>query len=258
MQSIVAEALEELRASEQVDEKLNSGISDDLTFGGHTAAWGSWFDTATNRWGYACCHGVSRGESCAAASTADDGAVGCVETGLSPQKQSLLPRASFQDSEEFVLNWARVLLREWGDLLVDGSLVVSADAYFGASSRLCEAEKASVPLFKALDDRSLDNATVLKLERIATLALNREYCAANQAYLDLTLGNVRWHTMGALHSQDVTCGKKKAISAAREKHVGESVLNGAVGKDGIFLVKRLVSLSQLLCPSADVSKQFAR
>mmetsp|Transcript_20212 Transcript_20212/g.56018 ORF Transcript_20212/g.56018 Transcript_20212/m.56018 type:complete len:365 (+) Transcript_20212:51-1145(+) len=40
---------------------------DDVFVSGHTAVWGSWYDSVAKRWGYACCHGMQRDQECAAA-----------------------------------------------------------------------------------------------------------------------------------------------------------------------------------------------
>lgn len=42
-----------------------SKYDDDALFGQHTAVWGSWYDTNTGNWGYACCrHHVKSDPEC--------------------------------------------------------------------------------------------------------------------------------------------------------------------------------------------------
>ncbi len=53
------------------DVKVVSRYEEDVLIGNHTAIWGSWYDIPSGTWGYACCHGTTKGSYC----TGEDGKV---------------------------------------------------------------------------------------------------------------------------------------------------------------------------------------
>jgi len=61
----------------------------------HRSVWGSWYDPKEQRWGYACCRGVQKGQPCTAASAAE----GQVTSNLTPNSSSCEDDYS-TDSEE--------------------------------------------------------------------------------------------------------------------------------------------------------------
>ena len=44
--------------------KVVSKYEEDVLVGNHTAIWGSWYDIVSGQWGYACCHGTTKGSYC--------------------------------------------------------------------------------------------------------------------------------------------------------------------------------------------------
>ena len=51
------------------DTKVTSRYEEDVLVGNHTSVWGSWYDMSSGAWGYACCHGTTKGSYC----TGEDG-----------------------------------------------------------------------------------------------------------------------------------------------------------------------------------------
>lgn len=51
-----------LKGSERALTK--SKYEEDVLIGNHTSTWGSWFDAATGRWGFACCHQTMKNSYC--------------------------------------------------------------------------------------------------------------------------------------------------------------------------------------------------
>lgn len=51
------------------DVKVVSRYDEDVLVGNHTSIWGSWYDIPSGTWGYACCHGTTKGSYC----TGEDG-----------------------------------------------------------------------------------------------------------------------------------------------------------------------------------------
>jgi pre-mRNA-processing factor SLU7 len=60
----------------------SSRYEEDVLDGSHTAVWGSWFDFASNKWGYACCRSTIRSPKCT-------GAAGIAAHALSQRLASL-------------------------------------------------------------------------------------------------------------------------------------------------------------------------
>eukprot|EP00747_Dinoflagellata_sp_TGD_P008620 gnl/TRDRNA2_/TRDRNA2_118243_c1_seq1.p1 gnl/TRDRNA2_/TRDRNA2_118243_c1~~gnl/TRDRNA2_/TRDRNA2_118243_c1_seq1.p1 ORF type:complete len:154 (-),score=24.21 gnl/TRDRNA2_/TRDRNA2_118243_c1_seq1:8-409(-) len=132
-----------------------------------------------------------------------------------------------------------------------------ADQHFGSCARLCEAEKAVAPLLKLLDapENDLAEDHLLMLERITSLVLEREYKAANQAYIELTVGKGTWHNSMKVC---ITGCAKQPRGGMHTVKKGTSFLDTEGAKEYMFCLKRLVALSQLIRPNDDISKHSIR
>mmetsp|Transcript_89697 Transcript_89697/g.280734 ORF Transcript_89697/g.280734 Transcript_89697/m.280734 type:complete len:634 (-) Transcript_89697:190-2091(-) len=313
---------------------------------GHSEVWGSWFDMASQRWGYRCCRGMLRDEPCSSeqshasepkpigASEGPGGPTGADNPAgsMGPGVEGLQPREQFAEAVDFVVHWVRAVLHDWRDALRRGVPEVAAHERFGTWERLGEAERAVVPLLRLLEACSMGfslneavqvwsvgnnkwmNGTVLevlsseavvstgrtssngslmpagsvlvsfsggdsrkwvsapsastvlrkpsrvslakqaieKLESIATLSTEREYHAANQAYIELTLGHGRWH--GDLSISGLTGSNKAPRNGFKVKRDQSNFLDTEEAKVYMFCLKRLVSFLQLIRPNSDVSK----
>jgi len=152
-------------APESERRMLESALyQEDVLEFGHSEVWGSWFDIASQRWGYRCCQGLSRADECTAVSLpqAPEGeqAAGAgveaadaldeppiiARSGLA----SLQPRESFADAVDFVVQWVQAVLFDWREGLHAGLSEVMAHARFGSCEQLAEAERAVAPLLRLL------------------------------------------------------------------------------------------------------------
>mmetsp|Transcript_416 Transcript_416/g.1419 ORF Transcript_416/g.1419 Transcript_416/m.1419 type:complete len:347 (+) Transcript_416:109-1149(+) len=147
---------------------------------GHSSVWGSWFDAACSKWGYACCHGTARAEACLASSLVSAAVVGdrrrgdIVASGPSPyecvagtdEANGLRSREEFADSALFIMHWIRAALQEWRKRLTSEEAKLQGDARFATFSsmdQLKDAERAIAPLFPILVASS---SSYLRNERV--------------------------------------------------------------------------------------------
>jgi len=150
---------------------------------------------------------------------------------------------------KIILAFLKFLLQTWGQML---------------NSRT-EAEKVSVrgklntatygqtqsyltPLFRKLKTKTLPEDILESLVSIVKLLLAREYVKANDAYLQMAIGNAPWPigvTMVGIHART---GREKIFS----KHVAH-VLNDETQRKYIQALKRLMTKCQQFFPT-DPSK----
>eukprot|EP00931_Biecheleriopsis_adriatica_P090727 TRINITY_DN64661_c0_g1_i1.p1 TRINITY_DN64661_c0_g1~~TRINITY_DN64661_c0_g1_i1.p1 ORF type:complete len:347 (-),score=53.68 TRINITY_DN64661_c0_g1_i1:2-1042(-) len=93
-----------------------------------------------------------------------------------------------------------------------------------------------------------------KLARIAELATEREYHAASQTYLELTVGHGKWH--GDLSVKGMTGCAKAPRNGFKVKKDSADFLGTEEAKEYTMWIKRLVAFSQLVQPKSDVSKNM--
>eukprot|EP00913_Durusdinium_trenchii_P034776 g32531.t1 len=71
-----------LKGSERALTK--SKYEEDVLIGNHSSTWGSWFDAATGRWGFACCHQCMKNSYCVPIQKAE------LEAGAEPEDEGVL------------------------------------------------------------------------------------------------------------------------------------------------------------------------
>merc|ERR1712187_773832 len=93
-----------------------------------------------------------------------------------------------------------------------------------------------------------------ELERMAALGRNREYLAAQKAYMKLALGNKRWNNTCVTHVS------ANSMSGAREYRRNRDDLNtydvDPVSRRYIQGMKKLVQFTQSIQPNTDQSKNI--
>ncbi|CAE8613123.1 unnamed protein product [Polarella glacialis] len=107
-------------------------------------------------------------------------------------------------------------------------------------------------LLRKAHKADLSQEAIDKLARISELALEREYSAANQAYIELTVGSGKWH--GSLSVKGMTGCAKAPRGGFQVKRDQVSFLETEEAVAYMFCLKRLVAFCQLLRPNTDVSK----
>ena len=118
------------------DVKVMSRYEEDVLVGNHTAVWGSWYDMDSGMWGYACCHGTTKGSYC----SGEDGKVAAAKN------RAMM--ASNMERDE-----AR---KKVGD--VDGGKVVHTNVNANANAALSKDVWGSEALKKDLDQDKLKEA----------------------------------------------------------------------------------------------------
>ncbi|CAE7253622.1 SLU7, partial [Symbiodinium natans] len=130
--------------------------------------------------------------------------------GKEPQK-----RSDFESAEAFVVHALQYVLDEWYrfvDLALGGPdaqkrkeasarRAATAAAATGGAEGVLRSEvalqqttKSVKALSKLLGNQELGSEIVAKVERVCRGMLEKEYAHANQAYMDLAIGNKAWHT----------------------------------------------------------------
>ncbi|WFD31094.1 hypothetical protein MSPP1_002127 [Malassezia sp. CBS 17886] len=144
------------------------------------------------------------------------------------------------------------LLKDWEIVLAKRS----DDERHSAQGRLVSATHVQTteylkPLFKALRRRELAPDVLMRMSEIVHYVQRREYRHANDAYLQLSIGNAPWPigvTMFGIHERS---GQEK-IFTSNVAHV----LNDEVSRKYIQSLKRLMTFAQTHYPPDDLSKMM--
>ncbi|KAJ1759006.1 hypothetical protein LPJ77_001998 [Coemansia sp. RSA 2523] len=142
------------------------------------------------------------------------------------------------------------LVYEWDDFLDMRSSDEqrSADGKMAAATQRQSAEYLR-PLFRSLKSRTLQADVLQRITEIARHMLDREYMHANDAYLQLSIGNAPWPvgvTQVGIHSR----ASRETINANKVAHV----LNNETQRKWIQSIKRLIRFAQTKYPPSDLAK----
>lgn len=251
---------------------------------GHSAAWGSFYDRTARRWGYGCCHGLTRGEHCplalpaaaaaqqrARAASARDGessddeqhrpravdeaAAAVAVLAAAPElRLEPRPRAAFRATEEYLRHAISVWFHAWASTPF-GNSGGPADACAVRATR-----EALVPLLRHLSIRALDQVLLGRLADFIQLAEQREYSQANDAYLRITIGKSLWHNDMDLGEGRAHWGGGDGLRTWQRQTV-EKDWKGATLFDSdpevqryVHALKRLVTYMQFVQPCEDPAK----
>ncbi|KAJ1831493.1 hypothetical protein LPJ63_004245 [Coemansia sp. RSA 2711] len=124
----------------------------------------------------------------------------------------------------------------------------SASGKMAAATQRQSAEYLK-PLFRSLKARKLQADVVARITEIARNMIDREYMKANDAYLQLSIGNAPWPvgvTQVGIHSR----AARENINADKVAHV----LNNETQRKWIQSVKRLIRFAQTKYPPTDLAK----
>lgn len=124
-----------------------------------------------------------------------------------------------------------------------GSVLVSFDG--GDGRKWVQPDQLENMLRKVKRGR-LSPSALEKIEQIAQLSLERRYDAANQAYMDLTLGHGRWH--GEVNITGMTGCAKAPRNGLAVRSDRTNILDTDEAKGYVFGLKRLVALLEAMKP----------
>ncbi|KAJ2547177.1 hypothetical protein EV175_005323 [Coemansia sp. RSA 1933] len=144
------------------------------------------------------------------------------------------------------------LLYEWDDYLATrpDDDRRSAEGKLAAATQRQSAEYLK-PLFRNLKARNVPADVLARITEIARNLLDREYMKANDAYLQLSVGNAPWPigvTQVGIHAR----AARENINANKVAHV----LNNEVQRKWIQSLKRLMRFAQTKYPPADLAKMM--
>ncbi|KAI9482442.1 Prp18 domain-containing protein, partial [Coemansia mojavensis] len=142
------------------------------------------------------------------------------------------------------------VLYEWDDFLNmrPDEERLSVDGKMAMATQRQSAEYLK-PLFRGLKARTLQADIVARITEIARHMIDREYMKANDAYLQLSIGNAPWPvgvTQVGIHSR----ASRETINADKVAHV----LNNETQRKWIQSIKRLIRFAQTKYPPADLAK----
>jgi len=144
-----------------------------------------------------------------------------------------------------IYTFMKFLFQRWGEEL-NGREEQEKVSMRGkiASATYAQTQAYLKPLFKKLKSRSVPDDILESLVEIVQLVLDREYVKANDAYLQMAIGNAPWPigvTMVGIHART---GREKIFS----KHVAH-VLNDETQRKYIQALKRLMTKCQQFFPT---------
>ncbi|KAJ2660639.1 hypothetical protein IWW48_002848 [Coemansia sp. RSA 1200] len=144
------------------------------------------------------------------------------------------------------------LLYEWDDYLATrpDDERRTAEGKLAAATQRQSAEYLR-PLFRSIKSRTVPADVLARITEIARNVLDREYMKANDAYLQLAVGNAPWPvgvTQVGIHAR----AARENINANKVAHV----LNNEVQRKWIQSLKRLMRFAQTKYPPADLAKMM--
>ncbi|KAK2190179.1 hypothetical protein NP493_87g03010 [Ridgeia piscesae] len=146
---------------------------------------------------------------------------------------------------DVILNFLKLILKKWGDAL-NSRDVQDKMAFRGKLTSAMHTQTVSYikPLFRSLKTRDVDPGILVCLVDIVRFLLDRNYLKANDAYLEMAIGNAPWPigvTMVGIHART---GREK-IFARNVAHV----LNDETQRKYIQALKRLMTQCQTFFPT---------
>lgn len=183
----------------------------------------------------------------------------------------LLPRASLEDAASnnggqpgsaFLAHFLYFAVGAWRQLLEkgaggqggpDGGPEGASPSLFEDAQALQEAEAALAPLVRQLEKNALDPTVLQQLDRMVSLAAEREYADAGKAYMDMVLGNKKWNNTLASYGGTGGTNKGARIYITKQDVPNEYDLN-PVAQKYIQCIRKLVYVTQCVRPNSDSSK----
>ncbi|CAG5123698.1 unnamed protein product [Candidula unifasciata] len=154
-------------------------------------------------------------------------------------------------NHEVVLRYFKFVLKKWGEKLNQRSEEEKRTIKGKMASATHSQTVAYLkPLFRKLKNKDVDEGLLGSIVEIVLFMMDRNYIRANDAYLEMAIGNAPWPigvTMVGIHART---GREK-ISSRYVAHV----LNDETQRKYIQAVKRLMTQCQILFPT-DPSRSY--
>ena len=160
---------------------------------------------------------------------------------------------TYEDDADFISHWIAYIIGIWREQLKDEeSEVFSGHQYvtFKNQKLLKKTEEWLRPLITVLQKKTVSDQIYGNLREIALKCQVSEYKDAQKIYVQMMVGNVKWHTDQchgeARHNKGFNFRKVEADEGAR-LYDDEAVNHYCLA------IKRLMSVSQCILPHEDIS-----
>jgi len=252
----------------------SSLYQEDVLAAGHALVWGSFFEPASCRWGYACCRTTARGEPCPLAAPSSGGAADSSAGGADEEEDddAVAARRAWRSSrllddappadigeraacasdgeylQRFVLHWFHAWRGSGAGEAPDARLVQ-------------QSREALLPLLQQLQRGAVPQGLLRSLVDFAELAAQRDYLAANDVYVAITIGKALWHSDLDLGQQRAHWGGGCSLRTMQRQVVEKDHKNASLFDTDpavqryVHALKRLVTHMQVVRPAIDPSKQ---
>mmetsp|Transcript_18563 Transcript_18563/g.40882 ORF Transcript_18563/g.40882 Transcript_18563/m.40882 type:complete len:267 (-) Transcript_18563:145-945(-) len=252
---------------------------EDTFLNGHKTVWGSWYDTEAKKWGFACCKSFDKGGSCSSATQAskpkkDDSSANdsSSDDGLDSEERErrekekpfdwsnpppdLLPKAEVRGGEAaFIEHFVRWSLGAWR------KQAEAAEATGGGSAEswtdlkmVATTESGLAPLLQRLKIGKVPKDVLVRLDKMASAAYDREYQICGTAYMELSLGHKKWNNvfaganaMNTNKGARITIIKQDTLLAYDSDPVAQRYIQAA---------RKITQFVQSLRPNEDASKNI--
>ena len=162
---------------------------------------------------------------------------------------------SYEDDADFITNWIAYIMGVWKEHLADPESELhkndrASQQAFKDGKMLKKTEEWLRPLINVLLSRTVSDQIYGNLKEIALKCQKSQYKDAQATYVQMMVGNVKWHTDQchgeARHNKGFNFRKVEADEGAR-LYDDQAVNNYCLA------IKRLMSVSQVVQPHEDIS-----
>ncbi|CAE7425359.1 SLU7 [Symbiodinium natans] len=245
----------------------SSRYTEDAFPSGHRSIWGSWYDSDSGAWGYACCKATNKSAAPCAAIESDASEVArqtqaAAETSDQPEIDLIWrSRSDFETAEGFIIHSSKYLATQWLRWLQDGKLSEVASKFDPDVRKVLLSEPAAkeacqqVQRFcQRLDDR-VPVELSQPLEDFCSCIGTREYVKANKAYMDIVMGSRKWQGDVPYLVEGNRNGPSVVQNVAeRLNKKNSNPLDEAGIRDHAVVLRRLLKVAQAVLPNDDPSK----
>mmetsp|Transcript_106521 Transcript_106521/g.301298 ORF Transcript_106521/g.301298 Transcript_106521/m.301298 type:complete len:267 (-) Transcript_106521:370-1170(-) len=169
--------------------------------------------------------------------------------------------AGGMSTSQFVAHFIRFVMGMWARSFTDSSLKPAGTdklsdtqrALYETEAPLRETEDMLAPLIQQLEKDAVDTEIMVQLEKLVSLAAEREYKEAMSAYVEITVGKKKWNNA-------VMFGEAKHNKGFNSRRVKRDEDNkfdtDETVKKYVQGLRRVMNYAQLIRPSQDVSKHM--
>jgi len=239
---------------------------EDLFVNGHKSVWGSWFDTEAKKWGYACCRGFDKGGSCSSAAQASKGKNAANSDDDDSSDESVDSEEAKRRAAEKPFDWSNPPPELLPKAEVSGGEAAAFLEHFvrwgigawraqaEADTAFTQTEAGLAPFLERLASGEVPTEVLSKMDKMVSLAAEREYQASSAAYMELSLGHKKWNNVFA-GANAMNTNKGARINIIKQ----DTLLafdSDPVAQRYIQAMRKLIMIVQSMRPNEDASKNL--